>query len=125
MNTEETNPEINPNIGIKAWYNRNGDSVFINSPCVFTEGKTLMLKEVYEIHDFTEPDVELIYVKLLWVYLKGFTFHIIGVDIRTGDLGMKSQRLNANELACSFLICDLLYFDEDLVEKILRELGNE
>ena len=57
MNTEETNPEINPDIGIKAWYNRNGDTVFINSPCVFTEGKTLMLKEVYEIHDFTEPDV--------------------------------------------------------------------
>jgi len=38
---------------------------------------------------------------------------------------LKSQRLNAPELPCSFLICDLLYFDEDLVEKILKAIGEE
>ena len=107
---------IIPDIGIQKWYKKIGDSIFINSPCVFTDGSKLKLHSVYEIHDFTEPDVELIYIKLLWVYLKGFKFHIVGVDIRTGDLVMKNQRLNANELACSFLICDLLYFDEDLLE---------
>ena len=125
MNPEETTPDIKPDIGIQAWYKKTGDSVFINSPCVFTEDNTLKLKEVYEIHDFTEPDVELIYIKLLWVYLKGFRFHIVGVDIRTGDLVMKNQRLNANELACSFLICYLLYFDEEVSDKLLRTLGDE
>ena len=104
MNPEETNREIKPDIGIQAWYKKTGDSIFINSPCVFTDGSKL---------------------KLLWVYLKGFKFHIVGVDIRTGDLVMKNQRLNANELACSFLICDLLYFDEDLVRKILRTFEEE
>ncbi len=125
MNPEETNPIEKPAIGLQAWFKRTGDSIFINSPCVFTEDKTLSLHSVYEIHDFTEPNVELIYIKLLWVYLKGFRFHIVGVDIRTGDLVMKNQRLNANELPCSFLICDLLYFDEDLVEKILRTFEQE
>ena len=125
MNPLETNPDIKPDIGIQAWYKKTGDTVFVNSPCVFTEGKTLKLKEVYEIHDFTEPDVRIFYIKLLWVYLKGFRFHIVGVDIRTGDLVMKNQRLNANELACSFLICDLLYFDEDIVQKIMRTFEEE
>ena len=125
MNPEETNPDIKPDIGIQAWYKKTGDTIFVNSPCVFTYDKILKLKDVYEIHDFTEPDVELIYIKLLWVYLKGFRFHIIGVDIRTGDLIMRSQRLNAHELACSFLICDLLYFDEEVSEKLLRTLEDE
>lgn len=125
MNPEETNPDIKPDIGIQAWFKRTGNIVFVQSQCVFTEDKTLTIGEVYEIHDFTEPDVKLLYIKLLWVYLKGFRFHIVGVDIRTGDLVMKNQRLNANEIACPFLICDLLYFDEDLVQKILRELGDE
>jgi hypothetical protein len=57
--------------------------------------------------------------------MKGFTFHIIGVDISNGDLKSKSQRLNSPELPCNFLICDLLYFDEDLVEKILRTFEEE
>ena len=52
------------------------------------------LQEVYEIHDFTEPDVQIFYMKLLWVYLKGFRFHIVGIDIRTGDLIMRNQRLS-------------------------------
>ncbi len=125
MNPEETNPDKKPDIGIQSWFKRTGDSIFVNSPCVFTENKTLTLKEVYEIHDFTEPDVKLLYIKLLWVYLKGFRFHIVGIDIRTGDLVMKNQRLNANELACSFLICDLLYFDEEVSDKLLRTLGEE
>jgi hypothetical protein len=125
MNPEETNPVVKPDIGIQAWYKRTGDTVFVNSPCVFIDNKTLKLKEVYEIHDFTEPDVELIYIKLLWVYLKGFRFQIVGVNIRTGDLVMKNQRLNANEFACSFLICDLLYFDEEVSDKLLRTLGDE
>ena len=93
MNPEDSNPDIKPDIGIQAWYKRTGDTVFVNSPCIFTEDSTLKLKAVYEVHDFTEPDVELIYIKLLWVYLKGFRFHIVGVDIRTGDLVMKNQRL--------------------------------
>lgn len=125
MNPTETNPEVKPGIGLQAWFKRTGDNVYVNSPCVFTEDKTLEIGEVYEIHDFTEPDVKLIYIKLLWVYMKGFTFHIIGVDIQNGDLKLKSQRLNAPELPCSFLICDLLYFDEDLVDKILRTFEEE
>ena len=49
----------------------------------------------------------------------------MGIDIRTGDLIMRNQRLNASDIPCSFLICDLLYFDEDLVDKIFRTLGDE
>ena len=125
MNPLETNPDVKPAIGLQAWYKKTGDKYFLNSPCVFTEDKTLEIGEVYEIHDFTKPDVKLYYIKLLWVYLKGFSFHIIGVDITNGDLKLKSQRLNASELPCSFLICDLLHFDEDLIEKIMRTIEEE
>ena len=125
MEPLETNPAVKPGIGLQAWFKKTGDTIFVNSPCVFTEDKTLTLLEVYEIHDFTEPDVQIFYMKLLWVYLKGFKFHIVGIDIRTGDLIMRNQRLNADELPCNFLICDLLYFDEDLVDKIFRTLGDE
>ena len=64
MNPQETNPEVKPDIGIQAWFKRTGDTVFVNSPCVFTEAKTLINGEVYEIHDFTEPEIELTYIKL-------------------------------------------------------------
>ena len=125
MEPLETNPAVKPGIGLQAWFKKTGDTIFVNSPCVFTEDKTLTLQEVYEIHDFTEPDIQIFYMKLLWVYMKGFTFHIIGVDITNGDLKLKSQRLNADELPCNFLICGLLYFDEDLVDKIFRNLEDE
>ncbi len=85
MKTEEANTDVKPGIGIQAWFRRTGNVVFVRSPCVFTENSTLEIGKVYEIHDFTESDVKLIYIKLLWVYLKGFAFHIVGIDIRTGD----------------------------------------
>lgn len=125
MNPQEIIPDVKPAIGIQAWFKRTGDSYFVNSPCVFTENKSLTLKEVYEIHDFTEPEVKLIYIKLLWVYLKGFKLHIVGAEITNGDLKMYSQRLNTDSLPCSFLICDLLYFDEDIVDKIFKSLEDE
>ena len=125
MNPEETNPAVKPGIGLQAWFKKTGNVYYVNSPCVFTENKTLILHSVYEIHNFQKPDVELIYIKLQGVYLKGFTFHIVGVDISNGDLKLFKQRLNADELPCNFLICDLLYFDEDIVDKIFRTLGEE
>jgi hypothetical protein len=120
MTPKETNLEVKPGIGIQAWFKRIGETVFVNSPCVVTEGKILRIGEFYEIHDLTEPEVKKTYIKLLWVYLKGFSFQIISVDISNGDIKLKSHRLNANELPCPFLICDLLYFEEEIVQRILR-----
>ncbi len=125
MNPQEINPDIKPDIGIQKWYKRTGNVIYVRSPCVFTEGKTLTIGEVYEIHDLQKPDVELIYIKLQGVYLKGFRFHIVGVDITNGDLKLFKQRLNADEIPCSFLICDLLFFDEDIVDKIMRKVVEE
>ena len=41
MNPNETNPNVKPGIGIQAWFKRTGNTVYVNSPCVFTEDKTL------------------------------------------------------------------------------------
>jgi hypothetical protein len=120
MTPKETNLEVKPGIGIQAWFKRTGDTVFVNSPCVVTEGKILRIGEFYEIHDLTEPEVKKTYIKLLWVYLKGFSFQIISVDISNGDIKLNSHRMNVNELPCPFLICDLLYFEEEIVQRILR-----
>jgi len=120
MKPDEANTEVKPGIGIQAWFNRTGNDFFVRSTSVLTAGKNLTIGEVYEIHDLQKPETELVYIKLQGVYLRGFRFHIIGVDIRTGDLFMRSQRLNSPELPNNFLICDLLLIDEKIVDKIFR-----
>lgn len=103
-----------PIAGLYELYHRIDDNTFfVNSPCVFTEGKLLKRHEVYEIHDFKGEGINLRYVKLLWVYLKGFDFFIIGADIQTGELLRRRQRLDADELPCSFLIAEVFYFMEE------------
>lgn len=120
MKTDEANTDVKPGIGIQAWFRRIGNAFFVRSTSVLTAGKTLTIGEVYEIHDLRKPETELIYIKLQGVYLRGFTFHIVGIDIRTGDLFMRSQRLNSPELPSNFLIRDLLLIDERIVDKIFR-----
>ncbi len=57
---------------------------FVNSPCVLTKGNLLFRGEVYEIHNVCDGSAEVIYVKLLWFYLIGFSFYIIRLDVETG-----------------------------------------
>lgn len=125
MKPDEANLSVQPGIGIQAWFKRTGNVFFVRSTSVLTVGKNLTIGEVYEIHDLQKPETELVYIKLQGVYLRGFRFHIIGVDIRTGDLFMRSQRLNSPELPSNFLIVDLLLFDESIVDKIIKTLGDE
>jgi hypothetical protein len=87
MIIQNQHPEDPPIAGLYELYHKvDQDTFFVNSPCVFTEGKLLKRREVYEIHDFKGEGINLRYVKLLWVYLKGFDFFIIGADIQTGEL---------------------------------------
>lgn len=122
------NNEINTGItatGIQKWFRRTSkDEIYVKSPCVFTEEPhTLRIGDVYEVHLLKSEDgsVKVGYVKLLWVYLKGRTFHLIAVDIQDGELIHLSQRLGNNSIPCDFIIADVLYFDsENLSTKILR-----
>ena len=115
---------------IHQWFRRIGSKeVYVKSPCVCTEEPhTLRIGDVYEVHILKSEDggIKIGYVKLLWVYLKGMTFHIIAVDIQSGDLMHFSQRLGSDSLPCDYLIADVLYFDvESLSTKILRGLTND
>jgi hypothetical protein len=117
-----TRPEI-----LKWFHRTNNNEVFVKSSCVYTENPyTLKIGETYEIHDMTREGVNLAYVRLLWVYVKGMTAHFIAVEIQTGELMHFSQRLGSDSLPCDYLICDLLYFDgESLSTKILRGLTSD
>lgn len=111
-------------MAIHNWFRRiSKDEVFVKSPCVCTEEPhTLRIGDVYEVHILKSENgsVKVGYVKLLWVYLKGMTFHIIAVDIQSGELIHMSQRLGSDN-PCDFIIADVLYYDiEDLSTKILR-----
>lgn len=112
--------------GIHNWFRRiSKDEVFLKSPCVKTEFPYhLKIGSVYEFHILKSEDggVRMGYGKLLWVYTKGWFFHIIAVDIESGELFHVSQRLGS-DTACDFIIADVLYYDyEDLSTKILRGL---
>ena len=115
-----------PISGLYELYHKIDDNTFfVNSPCVFCVGKLLKRHEVYEIHDFKGEGVSLRYIKLLWVYLKGFDFFIIGADIQTGELLRRRQRLDADELPCSFLIAEVFYFTEDRIyDKVIKTFCN-
>jgi hypothetical protein len=113
-------------MAIHNWFRRiSKDEVFLRSPCIKTElPYHLRIGDVYEVHILKSENgsVKIGYVKLLWVYLKGMTFHIIAVDIQSGELIHMSQRLGSDN-PCDFIIADVLYYDiEDLSTKILKGL---
>ena len=125
MVIQNQHPIDPPIIGLYELFHRvNDDIFFVNSPCVFTENKLLKIKEVYEIHNLPDEGVNLKYIKLLWVYFKGFDFYIIGIDIQNGELLRRKQRLNADELPCSFLIAELFYFMEGIEDKVIDSYRN-
>ncbi len=125
MIIQNQHPEDPPIIGLYELYHKVDDNTyFVNSPCVLTEKNTLKRREVYELHDLQHEGINLKYIKLLWIYLKGFEFYIIGVDIQSGGLVRRRQRLNADELPCSFLIVELFYFMKGIEDKIIDAYRN-
>ena len=125
MIIQSQHPDDPPIIGLYELYHQvNDDTFFVNSPCVFTENKLLKRSTVYELHDFLNEGVKVRYIKLVWIYLKGFSFYIIGADIQNGMLLRRRQRLNADELPCSFIIAEPLYFSPDIEEKVINAINN-
>ena len=117
MNCNDKNLEIIPRTGLTGLFNRIGDKYFINSPAVYTKNKTLSIGEVYEILEFRNgEDFYLKRIKLLYVFLQGFTFHICGIDIDTGELLKFSKRLSDVEIPSSWVVVELLFF-ENLPDK--------
>lgn len=115
----------NTSTSIKDLFLKDGDSYFVYSPCIFTDNKKLVLQQVYEVIDFLDGgDIKQTFIKLLWVNKRGFRFQLIGVDIRSGEIVMRSHRLNT-DIPCSFVIAELLAFDEDLEKKLLKTIGNK
>ena len=128
MSTAETKTIITRPEILK-WFRRTSNNeVFVKSPCVKTENPYhLKIGNVYEFHILKSEDggVKVGYGKLLWVYKKGWFFHIIAVDIETGELFHMSQRLGSDS-TCDFIVADVLYYDfEDLSTKILRGLTTD
>jgi hypothetical protein len=76
---------------------------------------------VYELLDLLE-DVRFNQkrIKLLYVYLKGFTFYICGIEIDSGDMIKRSHRLGNEELPCDWLIIDILFFATSEEKKAMK-----
>ncbi len=110
---------------IKDLFQRDGNDYFVYSPCIFTDNKKLTINEIYEIHDFLDGGgLKLTFIKLLWVNKRGFRFQIIGIDIRTGEVVMRSHRLNT-DIPCNFIIAELLAFDEEIEKKLLKTISQD
>ena len=111
MNYNDINSLALPRTGLTGLFHKTGNVFYVNSPCVFTEKRNLEMGQVYELLDLLE-DVRfnLRRIKLMSVYLKGFTFYICGIDIDTGDMIKRSHRLDSKELPCDWLIIDILFF---------------
>ena len=121
MNYNDINSQVIPRTGITGLFHRAGNTYYVNSPCVFTEKRNLEIGQVYELLDLLE-DVRfnLRRIKLLYVYLKGFTFYICGIDIDTGDMIKRSHRLDSKELPCDWLIIDILFFATSEEKKAMK-----
>jgi len=118
-------PEEPQILGLYELYHRIDKSTwFVNSPCVLSRGHLLKRNEVYEIHNVNNSGAEVIYVKLLWVYLIGFSFYIIGVDVETGELVRRAQRLDNDLLPCNFLIAERFFFI-DLANKMENQIRDD
>jgi len=125
MIIQNRHPEDPPIRGLYELYHRIDDTTFfVNSPCVLTTGSLLVRNQVYELHDVYKSGAKIRYIKLLWVYLVGFSFYIIGVDVETGELVRRAQRLDADELPCSFLLADTFYFI-DMAGEMEKEIKND
>lgn len=96
---------------------------FVNSPCVLTKGNLLVRGEVYEIHNVCDGGAKVRYIKLIWIYLIGYSFYLVGIDVENGELVRRAQRLDADELPCSFLIADRFFFI-DLANKMENEIND-
>lgn len=123
MIIQNQHPEDPPQIlGLYELYHRVDDKTFfVNSPCILTKGNLLIRNEVYELHNIFKSGAKIRYIKLLWVYLVGFSFYVIGVDVETGELVRRAQRLDADELPCSFLLAEKFYFI-DLANEMSKEI---
>jgi len=124
MSTEKTNIKTSFT-GIHKWFRRlSNNEIFLKSSCIRTEKPYhLKIGSVYEFHILKSEDggVRFGYGKLLWVYTKSLYFHIIAVDIESGELFHLSDRLGSDSLTCDFIVADVLYYDgESLSTKILR-----
>jgi len=122
MILQNQHPEEQQILGLYELYHRIDKSTwFVNSPCVLSSGHLLKRNEVYEIHNVNNSGAKVIYIKLLWVYLIGFSFYIIGVDVETGELVRRAQRLDNDLLPCNFLIAERFFFI-DLANKMENEI---
>lgn len=126
MIIQNQNKEDPPIIGLCQLFRRvNENTFYINSPCILTKGNLLIRNEAYELHYNFNGDVKVRFIKLLWVYLIGFSFYVIGVDVENGELVRCAQRLDAPELPCSFLLADTFFF-VDMANEMSKEIkGNE
>jgi hypothetical protein len=111
MIIQNCHPEDPPINGLYELYHRIDDKTFfVNSPCILTTGNMLIRGEVYELHDVFNSGAKVRYIRLLWVYLVGFSFYIIGVDVENGELVRRAQRLDKDELPCRFLLAERFFF---------------
>jgi hypothetical protein len=126
MITQNQYPEDQPITGLCELFRRvNESTYYVLSPCILTKGNLLIRNEVYELHYNDKNDVAVRFIKLLWVYLIGLHFYVIGVDVENGELVRCSQRLDAPSLPCSFLLADTFYFVDKANEMSKEIKSNE
>ena len=103
------NFEKPPAIGLYELYHKiDSETYFIDSNCILTKDKKLKRFKVYELHDSVPEGIRTKFIKILWIYLKGFNFYIIATDTHTGELLRRTQRLGQNSLICNFVIIEPL-----------------
>jgi len=122
MITQNQYPEDQPITGLCELFRIiNKNTFYVNSPCILTKGNLLIRNEVYELHYNYHNEVTVRFIKLLWVYLVGFHFYVIAVDVENGELVRCDQRLDAPSLPCSFLLADTFYF-VDMANEMSKEI---
>ena len=121
MTNNDKDLEVIPRTGVTGMFENFGDVYRINSPAIFTKDKTIKIGEIYEILEFRNAkDFYLKRIKLLYVYLHAYTFHIFCVNIDNGELLKFSKRLTDMTIPSNWIIVELLFFENIPDKKALR-----
>jgi len=108
-------------VGISKYFQEYVDSYMVKSSEVFTEGKFLFKNKPYILTDFRNGDVYVSPIMLKTICLKGYTYTILAIDLRSGEYIKRSHRLCSPIASSNWIIADLYFFDEQPDAKVIQD----
>jgi len=108
-------------VGISKYYQEYVDSYLVKSSEILTEGQFLFKDKQYILTDFRNGNIYVSPIMLKSICLKGYTYTILAIDLRSGEYIKRSHRLGSPLASSNWIINDLYYFDEKPDSEVIQD----